>query len=152
MRNVARMLTVAALAAALAAPVAGRADCSNPYAKITQPSGGQVVVNGMVVTSVGGQSLSLSTSGTIEVKIEHDCAYSLDLVVTKTGPGSPTTIHSRHWEPLPCDFGTLSETVIIGLDGGTYRFDVSGVACGGRKLRSDGHGGTIIDPPLPGLR
>lgn len=147
-----RMAAAAVLVVAVVAPVAGRAasdPCQNPYVKMLQPSGGQLIVNGTTVSTPGGQSLTLSTTGTIQVKLEHGCAFEVDLKVTKTGPGAPSVIHTNHWGPLGCDVGTKTDTVAIGLDGGTYQFDVSGMACTGRKLRSDGHGGTVVDPPLP---
>lgn len=148
-----KLITAVAMLAALALPGVGMADghgagCEDPFAKILQPDGGQVIVNGIVVQSGTGQQLSLSTTGTIDVVIEHDCAIMVDLKVTKTGPGAPTVIHQNSWSPLPCDHGQLTDTVSIGLDGGTYQFDLTGMACTGRKFRSDGHGGTILDPPL----
>lgn len=148
---IARTLVATSIAAALVAPAASHATCQNPYVKILQPNGGQVIVNGLAVQTAGGQSLTLSTTGTIDVVIEHECAIQADLTVTKTAPGAPTVIHTSSWAPLGCDRGTIKDVVSIGLDGGTYQFDVGGVSCDGRKLRSDGHGGTVIDPPLPQL-
>ncbi len=148
--NLARIIAAATIVMAVAAPVASNAEtnCENPYAKITQPDGGQLIVNGLVVQTGTGQQLTLSTTGTVDVVIEHECAQFLQLTVTKTGPGAPTAIHNNSWGPLDCGKGTITNVVKIGLDGGTYQFDVNGVSCAGRKLRSDGHGGTIIDPPL----
>lgn len=149
---IAKVLVAASITAALVAPAASQAQgCQDPSIKILQPNGGQVIVNGLAVQAAGGQSLTLSTTGTIDVIIEHDCAFQVDLKVTKTAPGSPTVIHTNSWSPLACDKGTLKDVVMIGLDGGNYQFDVNGVSCEGRKLRSDGHGGTVIDPPLPSL-
>lgn len=149
-----KLITAAALLAAIAVPATGTASehgtgCQNPYAKMLQPDGGQLIVNGLVVQTGTGAQLTLSTTGTIDVVIEHDCAIQVDLTVTKTGPGAPTVIHQKSWAPLDCHKSTITEKVAIGLDGGTYQFDLNGVACTGRKLRSDGHGGTIVDPPLP---
>lgn len=101
--------------------------------------------------TLGGQSLTLSTTGTIDVVIERECALQVDLTVTKTSPGAPILIHTNSWSPLGCEKRTIKDAVPIGLDGGTYQFDVNGMSCTGRKLRSDGHGGAVVDPPLPNL-
>jgi len=90
---------------AVAVPIAGHADtdpCADPFAKITQPDGGQLIVNGLVVQSGTGQSLTLSTTGTIDVVIQHSCALEVKLTVTKTSPGAPTVIHQNQWSPLDC--------------------------------------------------
>jgi hypothetical protein len=148
-----KLISAAALLAALAAPVSGSAanPCDDPYVKLLQPSGGQVVVNGVVVQTAGGQSLTLSSTGTIDVVIEHACANLVTLTVTKQSPLGDTVIHTNSWDGLHCDIGKLTDTVTIGLDGGQYRFDLGGNSCIGRKFRSDGHGGTVLDPPLPQL-
>lgn len=152
--RVGRLIAMATIIMAIAAPGSSNAEetCANPYVKILQPSGGQVIVNGPIASVPGGQSFTLSTTGTIDVVIEHGCAVEVDLVVTKTAPGAPAVVHQNHWAPLDCATGKLTDVVTIGLDGGSYQFDVNGMACTGRKLRSDGHGGTIVDPPLPVVR
>lgn len=148
-----KLISAATMLAALAVPVTGGAadPCDEPYVKLLQPAGGQVVANGIVVQSGTGQSLSLSSTGTIDVVIEHSCAVVVDLTVTKKSPTGDTVIHTKNWAGLPCGVAKLSDTVTIGLDGGQYQFDLGGNPCTGRKFRSDGQGGTILDPPLPNI-
>lgn len=141
-----------ALGTATVGAPAQAADCTGqPYAQITQPDDGQLVVNGGPIPIPVGQSLTISTTGSVDVVIDVSCVEVLDLVVTKTAPGDPTVIHESSRVLETCDEHTVTEPVEIGLDGGQYRFDVSGISCQGRKLRTDGHGGTVVDPPLPRL-
>lgn len=133
------------------APIAGQAaGCAAPVGRITSPQGGQVIVNGQIVQTPLGQSLTLSTSGFIQVTIEHDCVAFFDLTVRRTTPGAdPQVIHTAHLSGFGCEAGTLTEQVEIGLNGGSYEFSLTGQTCDGKKLRGDGHGGTVVDPPLP---
>lgn len=148
-----KLITAAAMLAALAVPTAGSAAnaCDDPYVKLLQPQGGQVVVNGISIQSGTGQSVTLSSTGYMDVLIQHSCALEVELTVTKTSPGAPTVIHQNSWTGLSCEVGELSDSVNIGLDGGTYQFDLGGKPCTGRKFRSDGHGGTVLDPPVPNI-
>jgi hypothetical protein len=43
---------------------------------------------------------------------------------------------------------TVSSSILVLSDGGaTYKFDVGGSVAGAYTVVSDGHGGTLIDPP-----
>ena len=153
MKSIARILSAVVIAATLMAPGLSKATdpCEDPHATILQPANGQLVVdNTTLLSGTPLDSASFSTTGTINVVVEQSCALYLRLVVTKETPTGAVVIHDNTWD-TDCGLGEHTETVAIGLDGGRYHFDVTGMSCLGRKFRSDGHGGTILDPPLPQL-
>ena len=157
-RTAARLAAVAALATSLAstAPHASAehaADCadrSKTFAKLLQPSGGTATVNagpaGSYTLAAGSPvpSITVSFTGQMDVVIEHACLQHLTLDVTKDGGG---LVHHNEWT-LSCEHATKTDSVNIGLDGGTYTFRLGGVSCDGRPLRSDGQGGVVADPPI----
>lgn len=155
-RTAAIVIAVAALGAGLLVPTgASAADCvrGQTLAEFIQPKGGQVSANthlgGIAYTlpnSPAPLAVMLSTTGQIQVEIRHACLLSLTLTVFKDGVAAP--IHQRTWEPLSCEEATKTDTVNIGLDGGSYRFVLDGTGCDGIKVRSDGQGGLVADPPL----
>lgn len=155
--GLARLAAAAVLTAGLAATTApGRAevgDCNDretTFAKLLQPQGGTATVNagpaGTHNLAIGGPvpSVTLSFTGTIDVVIEHSCLLQMSLDVTKDGGG---LVHHKEWN-LACEHETKTEPVNIGLDGGTYTFQLSGTSCSGRPMRGDGGGGVVADPPL----
>lgn len=128
-------------------------DRGAPFAKFLQPQGGQVSVTTQAGTTtvtaapaapVG--SLSLSTTGTIDVKIEYACLSKLTLDVYKDGNPAPVYSSANVKE---CEHATQTDIVPIGLDGGKYTFSLGGVTCSGAPIKRDDHGGFVGDPPLP---
>ncbi|HVL91458.1 MAG TPA: hypothetical protein VM841_14615 [Actinomycetota bacterium] len=156
-RIAATVFAVAALGTGLLVPSSsvaqGQCQRGETAAKFTQPEGGQLSANthlgGIAYTLPGSTTplaVMLSTTGEVEVEIQHRCVQALRLIVYKDGEQAP--IHTNAWANLSCDEGVINDIVEIGLDGGSYRFELEGVGCDGSKLRSDGQGGLIVDPPL----
>lgn len=130
-------------------------DRQSIYAKLLQPSGGQVSATtqaGVVTYSLPitidptPPTVFVSSTGEIEVKIEHQCLRTLRLTVHKDG--NPVAIYDQTWEK-PCDHAIHTVMVPIGLDAGTFQFQASGVSCSGLPVTPDGRGGVVGDPPLP---
>lgn len=157
-----RLLVLAVVAAAVAVPVAGSADpvtdpsmCFNrghaTFAKFIRPQGGmlqaQTTPTGTLTLQSGGPvpAVFLSTTGVIDVEVEHACMRSLSLRVFKNG--NPAPVYSSDWIS-ECQHTTRVEQVAIGLDGGSYEFQVTGAACNGAPVRGDGQGGVVGDPPI----
>lgn len=154
-----RILASAVLLSAIAVPTGAHADppssCfdrTHPtFAKFITPSGGSAQVNttptGAITVQTGGAvpAVFLSTTGSIQVQIDQACVMNLVLTVTKAGQTTP--VHTRVWD-LPCSHDTLTENVPIGLDGGDYKFELSGTTCTGQKGRTDQNGGFVGDPPI----
>ncbi|HEX9697633.1 MAG TPA: hypothetical protein VGB64_15125 [Actinomycetota bacterium] len=154
-RIAAPMIAVAALGAGLLVPSAASAvECGRgtTFAKFVQPEGGQLSANthlgGIAYTAPAAAvpSVMLSTTGQIEVKIEHKCLQAMRLTVYKDGVDAP--IHTNTWDPLSCEEAVTTDTVNIGLDGGTYKFVLDGLGCEGVPLTPTEHGGLVGDPPL----
>lgn len=152
-------LALAVLALALVSPVAAGAshtlNCNDrgaPFAKFLQPQGGQATVNtqagsaSVTASGVPIPSLTFSTTGTMDVKIEYACLKLLTLDVYKDGNTTP--IYSSVTEKS-CEHATQTDVVTIGLDGGQYRFSLGGTTCSGAPIKRDDHGGFVGDPPLP---
>lgn len=150
------ILAVIALAAFAPAQAEHTPDCNlrgATFAKWIQPEGGQASVTtqaGVVAYTVPGAptapSVSLSTTGNIEVKAEHACVKVLRVTVFKDG--NPTAIYDQASEK-GCGHAVHTAMVPIGLDGGSYQFQLSGFSCNGQPLKFDDRGGFVGDPPLP---
>lgn len=157
-RTIRAAVLMALVAGALASSQAHAApncfDRQAIFAKLIQPDGGQVSVTsqaGVTTVTLPAAPLPvtpvmLSTTGEIEVKIDHQCMKTLRLTVTKDG--NPTPVFDQTWE-TGCDRATHTVMVPIGLDGGTYQFQTNGTSCSGLPVRTDGRGGVVGDPPLP---
>lgn len=150
------LLVAAILAGTLTVPAArSETLCQGPdtFGRFLKPSDGQVYVQtqiGNQQTSGQGQAVYVSTTGTVEVVVEHQCVLSLTLTVVKQTPGvGPQIVYTRTWQPLDCGYGQKSDDVPVGLDGGDYDFELSGTSCNGKPIRPDGKGGFVGDPPLP---
>jgi hypothetical protein len=61
--------------------------------------------------------------------------------------GNPIAIHHKDWS-LACEHAQQTEPVTIGLDGGTYKFQLNGTSCGGFGFKHTPEGGLVGDPPL----
>ena len=145
------------LLAALLVPGAGHAtaNCSDgslpTYARFVQPEDGMIQAQtgptGVLTLQTGGvtPSVFLSTTGQITVEIEQSCLLTLVLTVFKDGQTSP--VYTNSWQP-ECTQSNILDEVNIGLDGGSYNFQLSGTACNGKPLRTNGKGGVVGDPPI----
>lgn len=153
-----RLVLVALLSSTMVVPGTGRAsvqgclDGSEPtFARFIRPEGGQIQVNsgptGVLTVTTGGPtpSVFISTTGEIVVEIQYGCLNAMDLSVYKAG--NPTPIYTNGWD-YECGSGTQTDFVAIGLDGGNYSFQLSGLTCADKPLRGDGKGGYVADPPL----
>lgn len=154
------LVLVSVVAAMTLAPIASRAatqvDCTdrhNTYAKFLQPANGSVAANtqagGISIDLLPGSpipSLTFSSTGTMDVKIEYACLKYLGLEVYKDGQTTP--IHTNSWQKN-CEQDVQTDTVSIGLNAGHYTFKLSGASCIGIGLKFDDHGGFVGDPPLP---
>lgn len=161
---IARAIALAAIATALApfssgvqasdVPEACK-DRSNTFARFVQPASGQATVNAgpagtLVVNSgAGAPSATLSLTGSMDVVIDYGCLQTMGLVVTKDDPagGAPTVVHTASWN-LKCETDQKTEAVQIGLDGGHYRFALSGTSCSGVGFKHTPEGGLVGDPPV----
>ncbi|MEO7818179.1 MAG: hypothetical protein ABIS18_03415 [Actinomycetota bacterium] len=152
------MLIVTLLGSLLVVPGSGQAsiqgctDQSEPtFANFIRPDGGKIQVQSgptgvLTITTAGVlPSVFISTTGQIEVEIQYGCLNAMNLEVYKEGNSTP--IYTNNWT-YACGAGTQLDSVNIGLDGGSYSFQLTGLTCSNKPLRGDGHGGYVADPPL----
>ena len=154
-----RLMPVAVLAAALLLPLGASADPTGDCTRGSHPIFGELIrpQDGMVqaqTTPTGALSVQtgvtlpatfVSTTGQIEVEFEYACLQSLTLTVTKEG--EPTPVHTNTFD-VACEHDTGTDVVEIGLDAGTFSFELSGTTCTGAPITSDGRGGFVADPPV----
>ncbi len=123
-------------------------------ASFLSPDDGQVNVNtqaGNTSQDTGSsvQGFFVSTTGFIEVEIEHHCLHFLFLEVFKVeADGTLTSFHDNTFRPGCSDEGIVTDEVPIGLDAGEYQFTLYWRDCENAE-GGDGRRPVGVDPPLP---
>lgn len=131
-------------------PECGRDGNKSIHAEFTQPKDGALIVQSESATisfggptGIVGAGAMVSTTGKITVKVAHGCVAHMTIKVFK----GADQIHSNDFETT-CDEQTTTDSVNIGLDGGEYKFEISGLGCNHKPLVPSSAGHYVGDPPL----